>query len=412
MRAKTEARLARFRVPENRKLVEAHLKAMKTDGARESTRDMVARALAYLDAHLNKPFTEATREDLEAYLADMTIAGGPYKGQPVKEATRILNKVVIKTFYRHRLPDLFPKVAAWINGGYTGKERVADDILTPEEIRKLVENATTQRDQALLAALYDGGMRIGEFLALRVGDIRFHEDGSADLVLPKDAPGLKTGRRVVPIVESVPYLQRWLEVHPLRKEPKAPLWPPLLSGEPTKAITRRSLVDSLRTVARRAGITKAVNPHAFRHARATECARKGWTEAQMRNFFGWARSSPMPSLYIHLADADVRNRVLQDAGVRARPKPEDSPLKPVTCWNPLCGQINAPTAAYCAKCGRPLSVERVREVRRREAILARDHEEAMVSGEMQKLLDDPQVQKLLRLVKGLEGTGATVAPSP
>jgi integrase/recombinase XerD len=40
-------------------------------------------------------------------------------------------------------------------------------------------------------------------------------------------------------------------------------------------------------------IKKAVNPHAFRHSRATFMA-KHLKEPEMREFFGWGKDSEMP----------------------------------------------------------------------------------------------------------------------
>jgi hypothetical protein len=70
-----------------------------------------------------------------------------------------------------------------------------------------------------------------------------------------------------------------------------------------------------------------VNPHLLRHTRATEAARSGWNEEQMRKFFGWAPGSPMPSTYTHLTAEDMRERVLKDRG-GSGPKQEPRPAPP------------------------------------------------------------------------------------
>jgi integrase/recombinase XerD len=52
-----------------------------------------------------------------------------------------------------------------------------------------------------------------------------------------------------------------------------------------------------------AKLPKELHPHLFRHTAATERARLGWNEAQMRAYFGWSKSTDMPSRYVHLAGA-------------------------------------------------------------------------------------------------------------
>jgi len=54
----------------------------------------------------------------------------------------------------------------------------------------------------------------------------------------------------------------------------------------------KSFANILKDLAKKAGIKKKVNPHNFRHSRATHLAGK-LPEAVMKEFFGWAQSSKM-----------------------------------------------------------------------------------------------------------------------
>ena len=53
-----------------------------------------------------------------------------------------------------------------------------------------------------------------------------------------------------------------------------------------------------------AGIEKPVDPHHFRHSRATYLANY-LTEAQMCEWFGWVRGSRVPGRYVHLSSRDI-----------------------------------------------------------------------------------------------------------
>ena len=65
---------------------------------------------------------------------------------------------------------------------------------------------------------------------------------------------------------------------------------------------------------KRAGL-RHMNPHLFRHTRATRAATQGWNEPQMRAYFGWGPGSEMPSHYIHLSARNMEDQVRRDAGV-------------------------------------------------------------------------------------------------
>jgi hypothetical protein len=68
----------------------------------------------------------------------------------------------------------------------------------------------------------------------------------------------------------------------------------------------------LRALAKRAGL-RHINPHLFRHSRATRAAESGWNESVMRTYFGWQPGSRMASHYVHLAQGQIEERVRKDA---------------------------------------------------------------------------------------------------
>jgi integrase len=74
--------------------------------------------------------------------------------------------------------------------------------------------------------LWDSGFRISELLALRIESFRLDADGKgARLVLPHDAPDLKTGPRTIYVIECVDPIRAWLSLHSQRDNPKAVLFP-------------------------------------------------------------------------------------------------------------------------------------------------------------------------------------------
>jgi integrase len=340
-----------------------------------------------------------SRQDLERYLAR---SKNERTGKPAGRATLELRRGTIKQFYRWLLadpkrPKEFPENVAWIRTHRTAKERVPEDMLTKEEIRRMIEAGNGTRDKAIVATLYESGTRIGEFLSLRIRDVRMKEGGYAIVSLPAESSSLKTGRRQIPIVECVPYLQAWLEAHPSKETPAAFLWPSEYGERRDLAIDDTTVLKLVRRLAARAKIEKDVTPHVFRHSRATECARRGWNESQMRRYFGWSRTSTMPSLYTHLAAGDVETRILEDNGLKARPDPIADPLAPLVCGR--CGRRNPATVVYCLGCGAIVSVEKALEIERRADVEGRIQAEYLGNQErLQELLTNPQVKMALRIL--------------
>lgn len=184
------------------------------------------------------------------------------QGRDIAKATVRDYKQVIRRFWKWLNDGEHPPETAWIS---TGRQRKSStlpkELLDRNEVEKLIDGCRNARDAALIALLWETGARIGELIDLTVGDIEDHENGRKVVV---DG---KTGPRRLLLVESVPHLNRWLSDHP-NPEKSAPLWSKLRDGSEgvSYEYIRQKILGRAKS---RAGIDKPVNPHHFRHSRAT-----------------------------------------------------------------------------------------------------------------------------------------------
>ncbi|MCK4634959.1 MAG: tyrosine-type recombinase/integrase [Candidatus Aenigmarchaeota archaeon] len=224
---------------------------------------------------LDKSFTEATKDDL------------------VKVVNIILEKewsphtkhdfnVILKRFYKwlEGGDEEYPKKVKWIPTSlkYDNK-KLPEELLSKGEVIDLIEAACHMRDKALISVLYESGCRIGEVLSLRIKHVTIDDMGGQIIV---DG---KTGMRRMRLIASIPYVTTWLEHHPLKNDPEAPLWPIIGTRSRNKFLKYQSTSNLIKNLAKRAGIKKRVHPHIFRHSRATHLANV-FTEAQMNHYFG------------------------------------------------------------------------------------------------------------------------------
>lgn len=229
------------------------------------------------------------------------------------------------------------------------------DPLAREDILKLLRACDTVRDRALIMFLWDTGCRVSEALDLNVQDI--HLDQSCGNTRLRG----KTGDREAWLIDCLPDLQAWINVHPRNTDPDAPLFLTYARyGFGTRRLNIRTVQNLCKTLQKRASVNLEVHPHAFRHARATDRARAGYTEMELRIMFGWTPSSNMPATYIHLSGADVKQKIMQKAGlVEQVAHPAGQALEIVKC--PRCGMQNTGDSIYCKSCSMGLRDE----VRRR-----------------------------------------------
>ena len=273
-------------------------------------------------------------------------------------------RVTLKKFYKWLRgcdeEGMYPPEVRWINTHVSiDRQDLPNNLPDEEDAKKMIEAAEHPRDKALIASLYESGCRVGEIAALRIGDINFDQYGAHIVVKGK------TGSRRIRLVFSAPILASWINVHPQKDRPGAPLW--VVVGT-TKKFAKENergnekygrdwsyelkygaIASMIRRVAKKAGIEKKVNPHAWRHARATFLANK-LTEQQLKHLFGWGQSSRMAATYVHLSGRDVDDALLAVYGMKKAPdKGKESELKPTGC--PRCKEANEYSNVFCKKCG-------------------------------------------------------------
>jgi len=224
-----------------------------------------------------------------------------------------------------------------------------EEVLAEDEIKGMVEAAYSSRDRAFILSFYESGTRIGEFLPLKIKHVNFDTYGAVLRVTGK------TGDRRIRLVASTLSLQGWLSEHPFKNDPEAYLWCKLPTQNNPKFknsyLSYGFISRLLNELALKAGIKKAVNPHAFRHSRATFMA-KHLKEPEMREFFGWGKDSEMPAVYVHLSGRDVDNSVLAVYGIKEAARSSEPIIKTWICQR--CQEANEPASRYCKKCGLPV----------------------------------------------------------
>ncbi|MFH8132512.1 MAG: tyrosine-type recombinase/integrase [Candidatus Aenigmatarchaeota archaeon] len=324
---------------------------------------------------LGKPFVEAKKADIVNLIAKIEQSN-------YSDWTKHDYKVILRVFYKWLRKEDRPEEVGWIRIREANRHKLPEELLTVEEVNRLVDAADHIRDKAFISTLYESGCRIGELLCLQIRHVCFDNFGAVLLV------NGKTGQRRVRVIASASKLYQWYENHPLKENPEAPLWITIGTNSRYKVWTYSTAKEVIKKIARKAGIKKRVYPHLFRHSRATHLASH-LTEAQMKQYFGWVQGSDMASIYVHLSGRDVDRALLKLNGIEVQEKLENEKFKAKIC--PRCKGSNSFDAKFCHLCGMCLdekvSVE-VEELR------------GKIDQLMTELVKNPEV--LEALLKGIE----------
>jgi integrase len=300
----------------------------------------------------DKPFRECRKEDIINLMEKM-------QKLDYTDWTRADFKKILKRFFKwlRQTEDSYPPEVKWIKTSIRNQKKLPNELLTKEEVESLANATGNIRDKAFILLLYDSGCRIGEFLPIKINDVIFDECGCVILV---DG---KTGKRRVRILDYSKELLMWLQSHPNKENPGAFVWCEF--NKNNEMLSYSYVCRMLRKAKQKAGISKKVNPHAFRHARASNYATK-LPEQTLKKHFGWVNSSKMLDIYVSIDDKQQDDTLLKNIkGIQ----PKEGQIKKIeTKVCPRCNEVNAILAPLCKRCGNPFDINIIEMDKQREEL--------------------------------------------
>jgi len=340
----------------NVELVSKYDKMMISISLSKATRLRHLQTVLSLSRLLRKDWKDVTRKDVEELAFEIMQRYGDSKGQETHSSFD--HKKILKIFYRwFKLGSRdYNEVGDPVETKGIKLRRVKDNLareslVTQEDLEKLLKACGENlRDRALIDVQSEAGTRPGEILSILLKHIKFDNYGA---IIHVDG---KTGPRPVRIIKSVPSLAAWVNAHPFRDNPNAPLWIKTDHRGYGQMLTYAGARMIIKRRCDMAKLPKRVWLNLFRHSEATETA-KFMTEAEMKTRHGWSRNSRMPGRYTHLVSEDVDEKILSHYGLR---KEENSEKSPKICT--ICKMANSCESKLCSHCGKPLDIQTALEL--------------------------------------------------
>jgi integrase len=320
----------------NKEVLDKFERSRKLKGLKDTTINLKLWVVTgFARYHNNKDLREMGKDEIEEYILHR---------RDTRAAKTADNDLVdLKVFYNWLVPD---------NNYFEDLKRPrkrrmlpSESPVTAEDIKLLLQYCKTQRNRAIIALTWDTAGRVSEILGLNVGNIVFDQYGMVVVV------NGKTGMRRIRTINATPEVQLWLNQHPYRDNPDAPLFTTQRAREGKfKRMDIRTVENVFKQVMKDSGIKKNIHPHALRHGKLTEMVKNGMGEMELRLFAGWEVNSDMPSTYLHLSGADLDKKILTMNGIVEEDDQRETPeaLKPIEC--PRCHTKNPSDAKYCSHC--------------------------------------------------------------
>ncbi len=340
----------------NKKYIEQHITHLKAESldVRSIIRHLYGLKKLLESLNYIKDLKKVDRLAIEKAVAEVNT-------QHYSDETRLHFFGVWKSFYRWLMGEglYYPPFIAWLKLTNKNKKKLMpDDILTEQEVMKMLDAATAMRDKVFLILLYESGARISEIMGLQKKHIDLESQPPQIMITGK------TGWRRVPILLSVSWLSNYLNMEKNLREDEV-IWRTLSTNcDRNGPMSYASARNMLKAIAAAAKIEKPVNPHSFRKARASHLANR-LSDQQLKAFFGWVPHSDVVDHYIAINPQTLNNAYMKINGLEVREEKKELTLKIKDC--PRCKFANSIDLSFCGRCGTPLSVELMIEAQNKEA---------------------------------------------
>jgi site-specific recombinase XerD len=166
------------------------------------------------------------------------------------------------------------------------------DILTIEEVRKIINSITNLKHRAIISTIYSCGLRISEAVNLEINDI----DSSAMTVKIVNAKG-RNDRIVMLSEKLLSLLRQYFKEY----KPKAYLF----EGQKGEKYSSRSIQKIFNNAVKKVGIKKKVTVHSLRHSFASHLLDNGTDIRFIQELLGHKHLSTT-QIYTHINPISVK----------------------------------------------------------------------------------------------------------
>ena len=195
----------------------------------------------------------------------------------------------IRYFYTRTVPRSWDTLAKF----RVAKQKTLPDVLTVDEVRRLIDAVRTPHNKTYLWTVYSLGLRLTEGLHLEVGDI----DGQRMMVHVHRGKGAKD--RYVPLPpRTLAMLRQYWATH---RNPTL-LFPATYRNQRAtvkEPMGKTSVQGAMRRVVVELGMCKSVSIHTLRHSYATHLLEAGVSLRLIQQYLGHS-SLQTTTVYLHL----------------------------------------------------------------------------------------------------------------
>ncbi|RLA48075.1 MAG: Fis family transcriptional regulator [Gammaproteobacteria bacterium] len=270
-------------------LYQQHVSALQRQGKASTTIDVYSRAVRRITEYFDQCPDRLTIDQLKDYFTALV--------KSHSWSTVRVDRNGLQFFYKYVLN----KEWAWVDIVKPPVKKVLPDILTLREVERLINGTRELRYQTFILAVYSMGLRLGETLNLKVGDI----DQDRMKVHVRQGKGRKDRFVTLPMTTLLALRVYWTthrNAHLLFPNGKT-------SKDRHSAKTpmdRGGMQKSMRVIVRDCGIKKSITVHSLRHSYGAHLVEAGVNLRAIQHEMGH-ESPKTTALYTQLTEVTQQN---------------------------------------------------------------------------------------------------------
>ena len=253
------------------------------------TTECYLRAVKEFAQHYNQPPDQLGPEHIRQYQAHL-LTVKKLDANTVSQHLAALRFFYNKTLQRNWSVEQTP---------YPKRPIRLPDILSRDEIQRLIDSADSPLHRLLLLTLYATGMRREELVQLKVEDV----DSARMLIHIHQGKGKQDRDVMLSPVLLEELRQYWRRMN---HKPKTYLFPGGGRAHATDIpMSAKTVFHAVKNAARRAGLKKHVHPHTLRHCFATHLLEAGTDLRTIQLLLGHA-DLKTTSRYLHMSELHLK----------------------------------------------------------------------------------------------------------
>jgi len=353
---------------------------------------------------IEKDLAKASRDDIDMMVifANQQNNGAKTKKDFISDLKHMWKIILPEKDEHGRIDDaIVPYVVRHLSSKIDkSREKLRKDRFTMNEFEKIIGSfGNDSRMQAFLTLKFESLGRPQELLGRNIEDVEVHENYAKVYISEHGKEGVGFLR----CIDSFYYLSKWLNEHPLKNNPKAPLFINLGTRGKYERFKPAAANKLIREKCRMLGINKPITLYSFKRNGVTVSRLRGDSDVDIQHRARWTSTRQLRTYDLSTQDDTFKIELMKRGIIKADKKYAD--VKPMNRKCMFCNVENGIAEKICTNCKRPLDrevIEREEKRKEEETRLLRE-EMAKIRGQLAQ--SQSRDELILKMIQSLARKG-------